>query len=398
MCLFPTYIDNPYYGQWKYSSKRTSQIGFNYLHDCFSRKLVVPCGVCSQCLFLKQQYLLQRVELVSTDHFVFFGTLTYNNASLPHITDSVGNTHYYVDSKHFYHMMHRIRFRKQIPAGCKVIYVEEYGSKRHRPHVHFLLFYPYPANLDFRYPMQVKSFLDKEEKRLYNLFFNEWSVNIGTRKNPVYKSNFTFHEVRKRGTILRNFDFHLVRTESINDITPVPDDYKGKSQLDVAAYVTKYVLKYDEWFRKKQQYLYKVLPPEEYNELIKLIKPRVTISKHFGDSPRYASLVRKGIEHSLSKGLDFKGWKFFSRQSGTYKPLCRYLLKKFLTMDDVMTWWFTCTKPNLYSDSNILITDYDTREHGHDITVLPYAHGCKVKDWLTRVSHDDPACIDEFDF
>ena len=398
MCTSPQYITNPYYGQWKYFNRKTSSIGLNFLHDCHSFKMVVPCGVCEECLFLKQQYLLQRVELLSTDHFVFFGTLTLNNKHIKVVTDSKGNKHQYVDSNYFYHMLHRIRFRGEIPKDSKIMYVVEYGSRRHRPHVHFMLFYPHPANLDFRFPAVVRSYIDREEKRLYDLFYREWSINVGTRKNPKYEPLFTYKEVMKNGVLYRNFDFHLVRTESVYDIYTISPNYKGRTELDVAAYVTKYVLKYDKWFTKKKQYLHSVLPPDEYDKIIKLIKPRVTISKHFGDNPKYAPLVRKGIEYSLSLGQNFKGWKFFSRQSGTYKPLCKYLQQKFLTVDDMMAYWFTCSTPNQYSDSNVVITHYDSREHGIDTSVQPREHGRKVFSYLDKLSADDSVCIEEFDF
>ena len=380
----------------RFLNKKREYIGYDYLHDCFSKKLVVPCGVCPECLFLKQQYILQRVQLLCTDHAVFFGTLTYDNKHLPSITDSLGNIHYYVDSEHFYHMIHRIRYRDEIPEKTKILYVEEYGGKRHRPHIHFMLFYPLSDSLlsDSRLRQE---FLDSEEDRLYRLFRKEWSINVGTRKFPIFENLYTYKCVKKHGKIYKNFDFHLVRKFSSDSICPISPDYENKDENDVAAYVTKYVLKFDEWFKKKKQYLYSVLPPDEYDRIIKLIRPKVTLSKHFGDDEKYKPLVRKGIDYSLSLGINFKGFKFFDSKTGTYKPLCPYLRKKFLTMDDMLTYWFTCSVPNDYSDSNVVITQYDSRQRGIDTALPVLKHGKCVQDHLTNVNYDDSVCIEEFD-
>lgn len=395
MCISPTYIDNVYSMRSRYLNKKREYIGIDFLHDCFSKKMVVPCGVCPECLFLKQQYILQRVQLLCTDHAVFFGTLTYNNKHLPSHVDSLGNVHYYVDSNHFYHMLHRIRFRKEIPDNTKILYVEEYGGKKHRPHIHFMLFYPLTDSLlsDFR---ACRELLDKEEERLYSLFRREWSINVGTRKHPILENLYTYKCVKKHGIEYKNFDFHLVRKFTSNSHAPISPEYENKDENDVAAYVTKYVLKFDEWFRKKKQYLYSVLPSDEYDRIIKLIRPKVTLSKHFGDSPKYEPLVRKGIEYALSQGINFKGFKFFDSKTGKYKPLCPYLRKKFLKFDDMMTYWFTCSRPNNYSESNVVVTQYDSRERGIDISLQKLRHGKSIQEHLFNINYDDCVCIEEF--
>ena len=77
MCLAPILIDNPYYN----SPIRAPD--FLALHDTKSTKMAVPCGICASCIHLKQVYLIQRVQMEALNNDLFYGTLTYNQQSLP---------------------------------------------------------------------------------------------------------------------------------------------------------------------------------------------------------------------------------------------------------------------------------------------------------------------------
>lgn len=360
MCISPTLIPNPYKGRFV-DGRTADKVGYGYLHDTVSNYIKVPCGVCPECVSLKQNYILQRCELLFTDHDVFFGTLTYDNKHLPSITDSLGNTHYYADRNHFYLMIKRMRKNGIIPPDTKFIYVSEFGKKKHRPHFHFLMFVP--RTVKFSIPALEDAYLVNLETRLYRAFFSQWAVNVGTRKNPKYDQLFTYHEKRVAGVIYRNFDFHRVVLSSRQTSLFNSAEVDSKDHNSVAAYVTKYVLKYDKWFRKYIQRLHETLGksnPEEYENIKVLISPKCSISRHFGDDQKYFPLVRKGIDFALNQGKSFRGYKFISPLTGKFYPLCPYLKHKFVTLDDAHRWYFECApdNPNII-DSPCVVGDFE---------------------------------------
>ena len=356
MCVSPTLIPNPYYGRFIDGRKSTS-IGYNYLHDCVSHYMYVPCGHCSECYSLKQSYLLQRAILLSLDHVVYFGTLTYDNKHLPYVIDPAGDKHFYVDRTDFTLMVKRFRKNLDIPSGTKFMFCTEYGGRRHRPHVHFIMFVPKPADFDKWLPAEQDQYYRVEEKHYYTLFFHGWARNVGTRKFPVYEKLFTYVEKWKAGELRKNFDFHRVVEGSSSSSLYTSKVYYEKTSADVAAYVCKYMLKYDDWFRKKKQYLYARFSkdfPDEYNNIIKLITPKVTLSKHFGDSDAYLPYIRKGIDFSLSLGKSFKGYRFINPYTGKSQALCPYLKRKFVTIDDSHRWYFECASDVGISDGCVV--------------------------------------------
>lgn len=315
MCCCPHIIPNPWYGEFN------RELGF--LHDCHNSKMYVPCGVCPQCLSVKQNYIMQRVLLLATDHFVFFGTLTYNNESLP-VVEYDGQQYAYPDMRDFTLMMKRIRKDNLAPASFKYLVCSEYGGKRHRPHFHFLLFFK--KNEKYISPEFELAHAREIESSMYKVIFDQWKRNYGGRKFPIWKPLFTFKKILRHGKEFKNFDFHYVE----------PFTKDGKTTSDVAAYVSKYVLKYDPWLKKRLQALYaKINDPDIYNELRNKLKSRVLFSKHFGDDPSYTKHVRKGIDYSINK-TDEVGYIFINPVSGQHYPLSPYLKKKFLKIEDAV--------------------------------------------------------------
>ena len=62
-------------------------------------------------------------------------------------------------------------------------------------------------------------------------FKNNWAVNVGTRKNPVYKPLYTYIRKRTASGYQSTFDFHaVVHSDSVDDSSPM-------------YYVTKYLFK-----------------------------------------------------------------------------------------------------------------------------------------------------------
>lgn len=59
------------------------------MKDCESLNIYVPCGHCPECIAARQNALVQRVEMESRTHHLFFATLTYDNAHIPRLTVQV---------------------------------------------------------------------------------------------------------------------------------------------------------------------------------------------------------------------------------------------------------------------------------------------------------------------
>ena len=85
MCFSPLLIKNP-----NYNHHKSKIYKHDFLSDTTSQYIYVPCGVCKQCVAVKQMYLVQRVQMEARNCFLFFSTLTYDNVHLPKITTSTG--------------------------------------------------------------------------------------------------------------------------------------------------------------------------------------------------------------------------------------------------------------------------------------------------------------------
>ena len=324
---------------------------FYTIKDCDSHSICVPCGVCEECAAMRQTEILQRAELASIDHDVYYGTLTYNNKAIPHTRvfrhlDGRVRDYIYADPDDFRRMMQRIRkenFHNSV--NIRYIMVTEYGGRFHRPHIHFLLFVP-KQEFDFWYTTTSKDSITGEtilhhhsghycpgEKWneinfshiFFHVFLSQWKRNISkSTKYPVWLPLCTYIVGRDgRST----YDFHYVE----------PFTKNGKDFSNVANYVTKYILKFDKWLERVKNGIYNNLSPEDYAELWKLLRPKVRISLLLGsDNPDYVVHIRKGIEAG-KKGINGKYMPFFiDLNNGKYMPLGRYLRKKFYTFDDAL--------------------------------------------------------------
>ena len=301
MCLSPIMIPNinrvtPYKGD--------TLVRFK---DCESFEIPVPCGVCSECLQMKQFDLVQRVQQSYFRNHMFFGTLTYSDDALLSVIDSAGNEHKYANYKDFYLMMKRFRQYKVVgERDVKYLCATEYGSNTHRPHFHFILFVE-------KYEYDDEIYIINLQQELYDWFKSNWRRNYGTKLKPVWKPLFKYKCIGR----YRNYDFHYCSSHS--------------GDLDnVSFYVTKYVLKYDSWFDKKNKFLYATLPFDEYFKLKSLISPKVRFSKGFGLTPDTERDIDSGIRRGIAS-TDYPFPIYYNRVTGSSEPLGRYYRKKFYT-------------------------------------------------------------------
>lgn len=130
MCLAPLSIPNPYLGSDKVGLYRHTY----WMHDFKSARIYIPCGVCSECIALKQMYLVQRVQMESENCFLFFSTLTYDNEHLPHYICDNGYSIPFADIEHLQLLFKRLRNDNAFGRPFRYLAVSERGTERGRPH------------------------------------------------------------------------------------------------------------------------------------------------------------------------------------------------------------------------------------------------------------------------
>lgn len=293
-------IDNPYRG--------LSRVGINRYHDCTSQKIPVPCGNCPTCISLRQSYFVQRVQMESLDHHLFFCTLTYRQSQIRTMNIN-GRKIKYADWSDVTNMFKRLRNRGyQFSYFC----VSEYGGNTHRPHFHFLMSVPKGVNETF---WDIKAL----EHFWADRILGEWRRNYGSKRKPKYKALCQL-VVNHYG---RTFDFHHVDPSAT-----------ANGEGDVAFYVTKYLLKSDEWLDRLKSALKLNLSPEKFEEVWKILKPKCNISKDWGSpsSPAVIQHIRKGIDKS-KKGSSLFPY-FINPVTGQTFPLAPYYQKRFMTLND----------------------------------------------------------------
>lgn len=312
MCLAPILIKNPDF------NTPIRDPTYYKLHNTTAPFIPVPCGRCSTCIHLRQMYFVQRVQMEALDNDLFFGTLTYNQESLP--VSQYGDVRFaHVDFSDWQKMIKMIR--KYHPEyKFKYMLVNEYGGRKKRPHMHFILSLPRTGD----------SLAEKcsTAYKLFNIFLKYWRRNKGSTRFPIWTNLCTY--VRRGGKY--NYDLHWL------------DPNSSKDGLDgVAFYVSKYVIKYDEWIDKFKSFLFFNLSEKDYKEAWKKFRPRCITSKGFGspDSPSVIAHIRKGIDFALSYDGAYFPY-FVSRINGSTYPLSPYYSKRFLTTDDKLVFASRC--------------------------------------------------------
>lgn len=317
MCLHPILIKNINYGN---TSKLAS------FKDTTSQYIPVPCGRCSVCVALKQQYFVQRVQMEALNHDLYFGTLTYNDLSLS-FKDYNGLRFAYVDISDWQKMIKMIRKHENLPK-FRYFLVTEYGGRRHRPHIHFLISFPKDIHQTLA---DRKSF----EMRLHSIFLKYWRRNRGSCRFPIWQNLCTYYNNGRT----RNFDLHYL------------DPYSTSEGLDaVAFYVSKYCLKFDTWVDKFKSKLFFSLSEDDYKEACSFFLPKRLISKGFGGlhDEDILTHINKGIDLALKDPTAMYPY-FISPVNGSTFPLSPYYSSKLLTFEDMEV--FNSRKP--------VLTDYD---------------------------------------
>lgn len=324
MCLSPIKIKNVNRGQ--------AHLGLNFLKDCDNAFMYVPCGHCPECIAAKQAQIVQRVTNEAKYNHLFFATLTYDNKHLPVLTvevpvapravssrisecssfdfdnyegalfpdnvscDSDALTGYaceedldveyeevrfpYADIHHVQLLLKRLRntFVNNQQRNLRYLAVSELGKKNGRPHFH-ILFMVEKRPEDYDCGIINLPKMHTLERVLYMAVFEYWSVNVGTRKEPVYEKLFTYRKRFYNGRVYTNFDLHFVDPNATTD-----------GEANVAYYVTKYLMKGSDQERRRQQFLRLNLSEDEYQSAWNTIRTRVLMSKGLGLDSRFYTI------------------------------------------------------------------------------------------------------------
>lgn len=255
LCIQPFVIRNP--------NRGLKHIGYNFLKDCDSNFINIPCGYCPECIAIKQMYLVQRIQMESLYNHLFFGTLTYNDECLP-VIDVNGYNIRYADLNHVILSIKRLRKDEAFGRPFRYFLVSELGSKKGRPHFHILILIPKLDSDNYYTCLNL-------EKVIYDKLKSYWSFNIGTNRKPVYKSRFTYVQKFIHGELKSNYDLHYVNPALTSN---------GIS--DVAFYVLKYMLKHSDRAERLQQALRLNLDASDYAFTWQLVRPRWQASHGFG--------------------------------------------------------------------------------------------------------------------
>lgn len=283
MCLSPVYMRNP-------------KKDFRAQND--KTFLAVPCNHCEECLQSRRvgyeiRAYYEYKNCIENGGSCYYYTLTYNNRCLPRfeIKSMYSQRTFQFPCFSRDHLKRfQENFRKDLKTGdlfnssksldCKFFITCEYGGDTRRPHYHMELFLN--GKLD---PMFVHSLFEKNWKYGF--------VKAGDNNGLVY-SPAAIQYVSK----------YIGKSEDYNDVIRRFDRVYAQS------------IDYHAFLRNRKDLSEIDLKREEY---IKLLKPFVYKSQHFGEC---------AIEYMSQQNNLFGTIKFLHNGSLTDVPLPLYLLRK----------------------------------------------------------------------
>lgn len=271
MCQKLVVIKNPNVGRRAYGQEYGSLITVNPNLVPRSEFIQVPCGVCPECRANYVSSVIQRAVVESMFSYVYFITLTYSNKHLPHI-DLNGERFFYCDYNHIINMFKRFRANNHLPdREFRYLCVSEYGEKKHRPHFHILMFVSKLDSDSEQSPFIIQDLLFKHLGKYF-------SINTGTRKNPVYEQLFSY--TYKNGRT--NYYVKYVNNDQF--LTCVNNDFVVKHHnVKAIRYLVNYTFKPS----KFEEHVNSVIESYKddtvlYKRLKLLLRCKINYSKDFG--------------------------------------------------------------------------------------------------------------------
>lgn len=265
--------------------------------------------------------------------------LSYKNEALP--TVQVGDFRLkYADSRDIQLLMKRIRNKKILPDGFKYWAVSEFGGSKHRPHWHIL--FSTPKIPDEAYVSKLM-----REKQYHDAILSQWYTNKGSRRSPVYDPNLIYYNKYGR----RNYDFHYIDPS-------LTDDGEG----DCAFYVSKYMLKPDDYVKRLRGALYHNLPNSSFKYYWSIVRPKIQTSRFWGspDSSVVFDYIQYCVQLSLQRRSKY--FEFRNPVTGQFFPLSPYY-RPLVSFDDHVRLRQLNGYDYHYPDEGIRISiDYDPVE------------------------------------
>lgn len=371
MCLAPVIIKNPYCGC-------DPSKGYNYLHDCVSTHIAVPCGHCKDCITTRQSAFAVRCDIEGMNYVSvpFMLTLTYDDVHVPRMPNvgDVLDNFAYPDWSHVRNMMKRLRHvierrtdkaladlfvlpkkvnvrgRDRLIPPFKYVFVSEFGKLSSRPHFHALIYVKSPY---FVKDSKFESWASNVEKKLGDWFKQNWAINVGSIQNPVYEKLYTYVARGHR----RTFDFHrIVHSDGVPDDSPM-------------YYVSKYLFKPNSKIENFRKYVWQAwqngdVSDERYYEFLSYITRNLRVSKYFGYPFEEYQLKRIYNSFDFAKRKKFP-FPCYICTDGKQQVFPHYL-KHLITPEYATIFAFNITNNNdvlYYVNKSIMdASDFDSKE------------------------------------
>lgn len=326
MCLSPQLIRNPNLG--------LGHIGLNYMKDCSSLYLRVPCGHCPECIAVRQMGIVQRMNLEYKFNHIFFCMLSYRPVALPVHVTSDGWKLPYAEWKDLQDMMKRLRKRNAFGRPFRYLAVSEFGGLNHRPHFH-VLFIVRKHDIDSW--MDIRNL----ESLMFREVLSEWKRNVAVRirkkdgalvpdnVHPKYIKLLDYRRTVTRLGVKSNYTLEHVRPLSL-----------FSNEDAVSFYISKYVTKFDHWTEKLRSAIELNLEEDEAKTVWNIVKPRCKWSRGFGLNGSIEDVLdnftgevrkmmvpdKKAIEyvHQIVSKSVSNGSPQFLAENGAVYPLSRY--------------------------------------------------------------------------
>lgn len=215
MCVNPISVPNPLFNRRGFASEFGKIVELSKHLSSREEFITVPCGKCPDCRNTYFNSILQRALCEARSSYLYFVTLTYDDKHIPYV-DLDNERILYADYSHFQLMVKRLRNQKVLDRDFRYLVVNEYGDRFSRPHLHAIFFVAKKSDDDNFTPYRI-------EKVLYDNIKPNFSVNIGTRKHPVYECLFTHCERVTPNGIRSNYWVKFVESDA-------PDNLKSEDE------------------------------------------------------------------------------------------------------------------------------------------------------------------------
>lgn len=336
MCVSPISIRNRFVN----TSHLRSELGGTVIvpPNLYSRKfyIEVPCRKCVECRDKYLNSIYQRAYVESLSSYVYFITLTYDNAHIPSITLPSGQVVFYSDYKHIQLLFDR--FRKNFDREYRYLCVNEYGDTNNRPHFHILLFVAKHKEDTKVIPFHI-------ERELYSKFFEYFSINVGTRKVPVYERLFTYRYKYVNGKLYSNFYLTYV-DPSVTDSCAVSSEHSTSISKTIR-YLISYVNKgsrFDDFVMSQLEEIEDKVLLAKFKGIFRC---RLNYSKGFGNGFVDGKKIELPIISQRMSEFDFYYSNVIS-QFDSYESFCD------LYPDKINSFLRFMDNPSFYLYANIL--------------------------------------------